>query len=189
MAVTAGFVIIGCWIFFIGYWTVTAFRQKRAAERNSFVSSLPYRAPLILGGLLLWFQRFPYPLNVTLTPDSEPAWILGAVICLFGLATAIWARWVLAGNWSSEVTFKQAHELVRTGPYHFVRHPIYTGLISMCLGTAMATGQLHSWLGVLLLCVGFWIKLKLEERLMLQHFPHDYPAYQKQVKALVPFIL
>lgn len=189
MAANAGFIIIGCWIFFIVYWTVTAFRQKRAAERSSFVSSLPYRVPLVLGGFLLWFQRFPHPLSFALTPHAEPEWILGAAICAFGLATAIWARRTLAGNWSSEVTFKQSHELIRTGPYHFVRHPIYTGLILMCLGTAIAPGQVHSWLGFLLLCVGFWIKLKQEERLMLQHFPDEYPAYQSQVKALVPFII
>jgi len=95
----------------------------------------------------------------------------------------------LGGNWSSEVALKQGHELVKTGPYRFVRHPIYTGLLLMCLGTAIVPGQLRSWLGFLLLCAGFWIKLKQEETLMLQHFPDEYPVYRRQVKVLIPFII
>lgn len=101
----------------------------------------------------------------------------------------IWARKILAGNWSSDVTLKQGHELVKAGPYRFVRHPIYTGLLLMCLGAAIDIGLLRAWLGVALVFVGFWIKLNQEETLMLRHFPDDYPTYRKQVKALVPFVI
>jgi protein-S-isoprenylcysteine O-methyltransferase len=105
------------------------------------------------------------------------------------LLVTIWSRRTLGGNWSSEVAFKQGHELVKTGPYRYARHPICTGLLLMCLGTAVAVGQFHSWLGLLILCVGFWIKLMQEESLLLQHFPTEYPVYRKQVKALVPFVI
>ena len=114
---------------------------------------------------------------------------MAVVLCALGLLVAIWARRTLAGNWSSDVTFKQGHELVKAGPYRFVRHPIYTGLLLMCLGSALDIGRLRGWLGLVLVFVGFWIKLKQEETLMLQHFPDDYPAYRKQVKALVPFVV
>jgi protein-S-isoprenylcysteine O-methyltransferase Ste14 len=113
----------------------------------------------------------------------------GAVVCVFGLLVTMWSRRTLGGNWSSEVAFKQNHELVKTGPYRFARHPIYTGLLLMCLGTAVHAGNLHSWLGLPLLGAGFWIKLKQEEAIILQHFPGEYSAYQKQVKALVPFVM
>ena len=106
---------------------------------------------------------------------------------MLGLLVTLWARWTLAGNWSSDVTFKQGHELIRRGPYRFVRHPIYTGLLMMCLGTAIEIG--HSRLAGLLVAAAFWIKLKQEERLLLRHFPDEYPAYQKQVKAIVPFLI
>jgi protein-S-isoprenylcysteine O-methyltransferase Ste14 len=188
MAAISGPIIIGCWIIFMGYWLISAFGQKAAVEKKSFLSSLPYRIPLTLGGLLLWFPRFPHPLNLALTPHTDWARILGDVVCMFGLLVTLWARRTLAANWSSEVAFKKGHELVKKGPYRFVRHPIYTGLLLMCLGTAVVVSQLQSWLGFVLLCVGFWIKLKQEETLMLQHFP-EYPAYQKQVKALVPFVI
>jgi protein-S-isoprenylcysteine O-methyltransferase len=106
-----------------------------------------------------------------------------------GLFVTLWARRTLAGNWSSDVTFKQGHELVRTGPYRFVRHPIYTGLLIMSLGTAIENGRLHCWLSIILTGIGFWIKLTQEERLLLRHFPDQYPAYRQQVKALVPFVI
>ena len=101
----------------------------------------------------------------------------------------LWARWTLGGNWSSNVTFKQGHELIKTGPYQFARHPIYSGVLTMCLGTAVEIGQFRGWLALPLMTTAFWIKLKQEERLLLRHFPAAYPAYQKQVKALVPFVI
>jgi len=182
-------IIIGCWMIFIGYWAVSAFGQKATAEQKGFLSTLTYRTPLTLGGFLLWFSGFPHPLNLVLTPHTDLAQAFGAMVCVFGLFVTIWSRRTLGGNWSSEVAFKQGHELVKTGPYRFARHPIYTGLLLMCLGTAVEVGQLHSWLGFLLLFAGFWIKLMQEEALMLRYFPNEYPAYQKQVKALVPFVI
>ena len=189
MATFSGPVIVGCWIIFLGYWLVSAFGQKPTTEQKSFLSTLIYRIPLTLGGLLLWWPKFSGPLNLALTPHTDPARVTGAVVCIFGLLVTIWSRWTLGGNWSSEVAFKRGHELVKTGPYRFARHPIYTGLLLMCLGIAVTVGRYHSWLGFLLLGLGFWIKLKQEESLMLRHFPDEYPAYLKQVKALVPFVI
>jgi protein-S-isoprenylcysteine O-methyltransferase Ste14 len=189
MAAVLNSMIIGCWIIFLGYWGISAFGQKPTVEQKGWLSTLTYRTPLTLGGSLLWYPRFPHPLNLTLTPHTDSARAFGAIVCVFGLLLAIWSRQALGGNWSSEVAFKQGHELVKTGPYRFVRHPIYTGLLLMCLGTGVEVGQLHSWLGIPLLGVGFWIKLKQEETLLLLHFPNEYPAYRKQVKALVPFVI
>jgi protein-S-isoprenylcysteine O-methyltransferase Ste14 len=135
------------------------------------------------------YPRFLPPMNELLTSRTDLMEATGLVLCVLGLFTTIWARWTLAGNWSSDVTFKQNHELIKTGPYRFVRHPIYTGLLLLCLGTAIEIGKVRFWLALPLWSVGFWIKLKQEEKLMLQHFPHDYPAYRKQVNALVPFVI
>ena len=159
------------------------------AEQKSFLSSLAYRIPLTLGGFLLWCPKFSGPLNLRLTPHTDWVRISGAVVCVLGLLVAIWARRTLGSNWSSEVAFKKGHELVKTGPYRFVRHPIYSGLLLMCLGTAIVVGRFHSWLGFLLLCIGFWLKLKQEETVMLRNFPDEYLVYKKQVKALVPFLI
>jgi protein-S-isoprenylcysteine O-methyltransferase Ste14 len=189
MATILDLVILVCWITFFVYWLVNAFRVKAIAERQSLLSALAHRIPLGLSYFLLVYRRLPSPMNLILIPRTDWMLTIGAVICAFGLFVTIWARRTLAGNWSSDVTFKQGHELVKTGPYRFVRHPIYTGLLVMCLGTAVEVGKLRCWLAILPMVVAFWIKLKQEERLMLQHFPDEYPAYQKQVKALVPFLI
>ena len=190
MAAATGLIIFSCWIIFLIYWLVSAFRQKPVAERRSFSSMVGYRAPLSLGGLLLLFPGFRHPpFTWSLTPQTDSVRIMGAAICVFGLAVTLWARSTLGANWSSEVAFKKGHELIRKGPYRFVRHPIYSGLLLMCLGSAIPVGELRSWLGFVLLVAGFWIKLRQEERLMLRHFPDQYPAYRKEVKAVVPFVI
>ena len=185
-----GKIVIGCWLIFIGYWIVSAFTAKKVAERGSFLSTLMYRLPLMIGGAMIaifrwWYQ---YPLMVIqITPDTDVTHYAGACVCVAGLAMAIWARWTLGGNWSSEVTFKQEHQLIRRGPYRFVRHPIYTGVLMMCLAQPIQFGRLHFWLGLIVIIIGLWIKLKQEEKVMLAHFP-EYSDYRKQVKALVPFV-
>jgi len=185
----AGLTIIGCWITFVVYWFVSALGQKAIAEKQNIASALAHRIPVGLGWFLLAYPRLGPPWNLMLMPRRDWALASGTVICVFGLFVTLWARWTLAGNWSSDVTFKRDHELVKTGPYRFVRHPIYTGLLVMGVGTAVTVGQLHCWVGIVITGIGFWIKLKQEERLMLRHFPDQYPAYQKEVKALVPFVI
>jgi protein-S-isoprenylcysteine O-methyltransferase Ste14 len=183
-----GLIIAGCWLAFLLYWLVSAFAVKATAERGSVASSLPYRIPVSIGAVFLALFRWHYPFNFPLTPYTFLTPWIGAVVCVLGLGIAIWSRWMLAGNWSSDVQFKQRHELVQTGPYRFVRHPIYTGILVMCLGPAIQFGRLHFWLGVLFMGIGLWIKLKQEETVMMQHFP-EYAGYRKRVKALVPFVL
>jgi protein-S-isoprenylcysteine O-methyltransferase Ste14 len=189
MSAVLNSIISPCWIIFVGYWCVSAFRLKPAVERQSVSSSMPYRVPLTLGVLLMWFPDPFYPFNLPLGPRSIPFLALGDAFCIVGLLMALWSRWKLADNWSSNVTFRKGHELIQEGPYRVVRHPIYTGLLLMCMGTAIAGANLHSYLGFLLICVGCWIKLKQEESLLLRHFPGDYPSYQHRVKALIPFLI
>lgn len=114
-------------------------------------------------------------------------WV-GAVVCVVGLGVTIWSRWTLGGNWSSDVRYKEGHQLVKTGPYRFVRHPIYSGVLLMCLGPTIQFGRLHYWLGIIIIGIGLWIKLKQEETVMLRHFP-EYSAYRKRVKTLLPFVV
>src|ERR1035441_7351510 len=189
MAAASNHIIITCWITFIVYWMIRALGTKVIAEKQSRSSALAHRIPVGLGWWMLAFPQWPPPMNSLVVSHADWMRIVGAVICIYGLWFTIWARRTLAGNWSSDVTFKQGHELIKAGPYRFVRHPIYTGLLIMSLGTAIEIGQLHCWLSIVLTGIGFWIKLSQEERLLLRHFPNEYPAYQKQVKALVPFIL
>jgi protein-S-isoprenylcysteine O-methyltransferase Ste14 len=181
-------VVIGCWLIFLGYWIVSAFKVKATVERGSFQSTLAYRLPLILGFVLIGRFRWDAHLNLSLTPESEVTRWAGAMVCVAGLIVTIWARATLGTNWSSNVQFKQDHQLVKAGPYRFVRHPIYTGILIMSSAQAIQFGRLHFWLGLLIVFIGLWIKLKQEEAVMLKHFP-EYVEYRKQVKAIVPFLV
>ena len=190
MGNSADSIILGCWVTFFVYWVTSALKVKAIAEKQSLGSVLRHRIPIGLSWFLLAFQgRLPSPLNSHFTPRTRFTQILGAAICLVGLFVTVWARRTLAGNWSSDVTFKQNHELIQAGPYRFARHPIYTGLLVMCLGTTVDVGRARTWLAVVVMLIGFWIKLRQEETLLRRHFPDAYPAYQKQVKALVPLLL
>jgi protein-S-isoprenylcysteine O-methyltransferase Ste14 len=189
MTAIPSLLIATCWLIFIAYWFANALGVKPIAERESRLSNVAHRAPVVLGWVLLAFSGLPYPLNVAVTPHTDVARAIGAGVCLLGLFGAIWARRTLAGNWSSDVTFKQGHQLVQSGPYRFVRHPIYTAILLMCLGTAIAGGSVRQWLGLVMVCIGFCIKLRREEIVMLRHFPEEYPTYRNRVKALVPFIV
>jgi protein-S-isoprenylcysteine O-methyltransferase Ste14 len=180
-------IILSCWLVLLLYWLISWFAVKATAERRSFASSLSYRIPMFIGGVLAAKFGVPYPLNIKLTPHTIWTEWIAAGVCVTGLGIAIWSRRTLADNWSSDVRFKQGHELMQTGPYRFVRHPIYTGVLLMCFTLAIQFGRLHCWLGALIIVLGVWIKLKQEETVMLQHFP-EYAAYRKRVKALVPFV-
>jgi protein-S-isoprenylcysteine O-methyltransferase Ste14 len=95
---------------------------------------------------------------------------------------------VLGGNWSAVVSFKEGHELIDRGPYHYARHPIYTGILLMLLGTAIVDGH-AIWIVVLSAAfIGLSIKARSEERLLTRHFPDAYPAYRRRVKAILPFV-
>jgi protein-S-isoprenylcysteine O-methyltransferase Ste14 len=96
---------------------------------------------------------------------------------------------VLGGNWSGRVTFKENHELIQRGPYRFVRHPIYSGLLLMVLGTAVVLNRAGPFLGFVIYFAALGVKLRQEEALMTRHFPETYPPYKARTKALIPFII
>jgi protein-S-isoprenylcysteine O-methyltransferase Ste14 len=179
--------IAACWIVFAAYWAVTALSAKPSAQRQGLAGRVLHLVT-IAAAIALMVGRWPYPLNLKMVPGGVADDLVGAGLCVSGLVGALWARRTLGGNWSSAVTFKQGHELIIRGPYNYARHPIYTGMLLMALGTALAIGRLHAGIGLVVCIVGFWIKLRQEEALMIRHFPDTYPEYKQRVKALVPFV-
>jgi protein-S-isoprenylcysteine O-methyltransferase Ste14 len=180
-----GLLILACWVLLILYWNISARSSKPAAERQGWASRLA-RVPVWLGYILL-VAAWAHPFGMVI-PHTVIAAYLGVAICAAGLFTAIWSRKTLGGDWSRDVELKQGHKLVEWGPYRFVRHPIYTSHLLMGLGTAVASDSVVGFAGLLSFFIGFWIKLKQEENLLVSHFPDEYPAYKARVKALVPFV-
>jgi protein-S-isoprenylcysteine O-methyltransferase Ste14 len=163
---------------------------KRAIYRESSTERVRYWLALVIGYfLVIKSSSLPSPLDWLVVPyTTSSAWI-GASLCVSGLVFAVWARVILGRNWSGVITLKEGHELIERGPYRVVRHPIYTGIVAMFTGTAIAIGYFGGFLGLLLVFVSFWLKLKREEDLMLKHFPDKYAAYQDRVKRIIPFLV
>lgn len=183
-------IVSACWIIFGVVWLALAQTTKRSVYRESSKERMRYWLLLVFAYFLLTRgHRFSHPLDAHLDSNNATLAWLGAALCSVGLAFALWARATLGRNWSGTVTFKEEHELIRTGPYRLVRHPIYTGLLTMFVGTSIVIGYIGGFIGALLVFASFWIKLRQEERLMLQHFPHQYPDYRQRTKCIIPFVL
>ena len=170
------------------YWIVSAARSKTTRRRESHGSRLAHVLLLTVGGVLLAWHDMPWSwLTQRLWPRSPTSSGIGVVLLAGGLAFAIWARAHLGRNWSGTVTVKEGHELIRSGPYAWVRHPIYTGLITAVLGTAIASGTVRAAIGVAVITAALARKLRTEECFMRETFPGAYERYAAEVPALIPF--
>jgi protein-S-isoprenylcysteine O-methyltransferase Ste14 len=182
------------WLAFALCWLWYARRAKAVQRRESpGLRFAKYWLPLIAAGALLgpgdWYGSGDAGLKWQWLPESDAVRLLGCVLALAGVAFAVRARQVLGENWSVAVQLKQDHELVERGPYRWVRHPIYSGLLLAFLGTAVLVGELRGLLALAIVAVSFWFKLRLEERWLGEQFGPAYADYRKRVKALVPGIL
>jgi protein-S-isoprenylcysteine O-methyltransferase Ste14 len=177
------------WIVFMAYWWYASRGAAAAERRESLKERLSYQALIWLGVVLLAWQRLGIgPLGWRLLPEDPETFVLGLGMLTAGLAFAIWARIHLGRNWSGIVTIKEDHELIRSGPYRFVRHPIYTGILFGFVGTASALGELRGFVGLAVLVLAFEIKLRREEDWLTQRFGEAYRAYRHDVKGLIPFV-
>ncbi|HSY04700.1 MAG TPA: isoprenylcysteine carboxylmethyltransferase family protein [Steroidobacteraceae bacterium] len=176
------------WLAWALYWVVSATGNKVTRRRESLGSRLAHIVPLTLGGVLLAWHAAPVGvLRDRLWPSSFTAYWIGVALIALGLAFSVWARVHLGSNWSGSVTVKEAHELIRSGPYRYVRHPIYTGLLAAVLGSAIASGTVRALLGLLIIAVALVRKSRIEERFMRETFPDEYARYRAQTPALIPF--
>jgi protein-S-isoprenylcysteine O-methyltransferase Ste14 len=178
------------WIIFVVYWRVKAADTKANQRHESAASGILRMFIFLIAIALLSIPRIPVRwLYIQLWPSGYLPFWLGAAITIAGLLFAVWARKHLGRNWSGSVTIKQDHELITTGPYAIVRHPIYTGILAGFVGMAIAISQVRGLIVVVLVLVSFWLKLRMEEKWMRSQFGETYTAYARQTAALVPYIL
>jgi protein-S-isoprenylcysteine O-methyltransferase Ste14 len=180
-------IIRALWILIILYWFLRGFTNKKTAQRESFATRFAYLTVPFLIGLAISFIP---GIQQHLFAEILPTQLAGIGLTAAGIAFAIHARIILGTNWSGTVTLKQNHELIQTGPYRWVRHPIYTGLTLAIAGSFLALNP--SPFGIActaLVALSFAIKLQAEEQLMLQQFPDQYPAYRQRVRTrFLPFV-
>ena len=177
-------VVIGIgWAVFWIYWIAVSLGVK--AGRSRWTRFAGFRVAAILIILLLLRLRVLKGHTVTHDPWLQG---IGLAIFLLGLALAVWARVYLGRNWGMPMSEKVDPELVTTGPYRTIRHPIYSGIILAMAGTAVAV-SVYWLIAVVLLGAYFVYSAVMEERYMAGLFPHAYPRYKQSTKMLVPFIL
>lgn len=178
------------WIATAAIWFLGAFTSKRTLLRQGgSYRWLELVAVVLSFSLLFNHRRFSFgPLGARFLPQFPALPWIGLAIDALGCGFAIWARFWIGRNWSSDITLKEDHELMRSGPYGIVRHPIYSGLAMAILGTAVGIGEVRGLLALALAVAAWRHKANQEERLMVQQFGAAYESYRREVKGLIPFV-
>ncbi|MGH2974019.1 MAG: methyltransferase family protein [Solirubrobacterales bacterium] len=172
--------VIVAWGLFGLYWLVAAVGAKEGSRTRHTGSP---------GLLLLTAFVLIRVFNAdSLAVHSSALRVVGLVLLGSGLGVAVWARIYLGRNWGMPMTEKNEPELVTSGPYRLVRHPIYSGLLLAIMGTALAT-NLYWLIALALIGVYFVYGARVEERLLVKSFPAAYPSYRLRTKMLIPFVL
>ncbi len=178
------------WLSWMIYWLAASRDVKVNVRRESLSSRLSHIVPLAIAVYLFSVPKVRIGfLGERFLPLADWPFWMGALLTAGGLLFTVWARVHLGRNWSGTVTIKKGHELVTSGPYAMVRHPIYTGLLLAFLGSTIALGDWRSVLAFALAAGALLHKLRVEEHWMRQQFAGEYQAYSQRVAALVPFVI
>ena len=175
------------WVIFFAYWLLAALSIKRIKSAETIGSRLSYSVPIWLGYALLLTRARPWgPLSHQIYPRSLATALIGLGLTALGIGFAMWARYTLGRNWSSKVTIKIDHELIRSGPYARVRHPIYTGILLAILGTSIAIGEWRSFLALGLVWFAFYRKARTEEKMLAQEFGERFAEHRQRTGFFIP---
>jgi protein-S-isoprenylcysteine O-methyltransferase Ste14 len=178
------------WLVFLFTWSLAALRVRPAKRVQAPLTRLVDRLLFVSAALLLFFHRSSTGfLAWRFVPAGRVVFLVGVALTWLGVAFAIWARIHLGADWSGTVAIKEGQRLVRSGPYALVRHPIYTGILLGFIGTALAIGELRGLLAVALITIACLLRIRIEERWLLEEFGAEYEQYRREVKALIPFVL
>lgn len=181
------FLLLLPWVIFLIYWIIGAFNTRPTREEESLVS----RYLVVVVEVVAYLLVFSHATEIGLLgqrfiPRTLIGALLGVLLTWLGLGLAIWARYHLAEYWSARVTIKEDHQLIRTGPYAHLRHPIYSGLILATIGTALVIGKWRCVMGLLLAVIGYFIKARKEEEMLAQQFGDAFREHQKHAGFLLP---
>jgi protein-S-isoprenylcysteine O-methyltransferase Ste14 len=185
--VTAREAALSLWVLWLVSWLIAAAWSSRTVKRASIGLQFFERVITGLGAVMLFAQPRGHDSQRWWDGDAGGAWGLTLVVAL-GLAFAWWARLRLGRLWSGSVTQKEGHRVVETGPYAIVRHPIYTGLLLSAFATAALEATWLGFAGAALVALGFYLKARLEERLLRGELGAAYDEYRRRIPMLIPFL-
>jgi protein-S-isoprenylcysteine O-methyltransferase Ste14 len=175
------------WAVFGIYWLVVA-RGGEVAEAGERSFYRPLRLMvLVVTFTLLFSERMAIGfLGRRFVQQMAPISYVGFAVTLAGLAVAVWARIHLGQYWSDKIVLKVDHQLIRSGPYAYLRHPIYSGVLLGVAGTILVIGEWRAATAFMLLLTNYWIKAKREEQMLASRFGECLRSYQKQAGFLLP---
>jgi protein-S-isoprenylcysteine O-methyltransferase Ste14 len=177
------------WIVWLISWMAASFWSAPAQRRVTTLETWTYRAAMIAGGILLSPWAGPLLAERPIWEISYTELYALAALMAAGLSLTWWARIFLGSLWSDVISRQADHQIIDTGPYAFMRHPIYGGLIIALIATAAAEGRVTGLFGATLIILGVWLKARTEERFLVREFgPKIYGAYCRRVPMLIPFL-
>ena len=179
--------VTALWTAWLLYWIVSAWGVRRNERGES--GGQRFLTALVLGcGAILIFARNPQLgiLENRFVPATNGMRVLALVLVVTGLGISVWARRHIGQFWSARVTLKAGHQLIQSGPYARVRHPIYSGIFLAMIGTALFGGKWRALLGAAVFLVGHWLKARREEALLAEQFGAEYEDDRMRTGSLLP---
>jgi protein-S-isoprenylcysteine O-methyltransferase Ste14 len=174
-------------VVFLFYWLVSAQRLKKVKQREAYVVRLVQVAFMALAYALVFNDIFGHAwLGRRFLPVSDAIGETGFAITVIGVAVAIWARSHLGENWSATVTLKEGHELIRSGPYRYVRRPICTGISLAFAGSVLAFGEFRGLISLAIAITSFYLKARKEERFLSEEFLETFNDHVRRRGMFLP---
>ncbi|HYL83430.1 MAG TPA: isoprenylcysteine carboxylmethyltransferase family protein [Candidatus Angelobacter sp.] len=175
------------WLVFLAYWIYSARKLKAIKQREPGAQRIVYLVVMMCAYTLLFSDGFNFgPLQRRIVPNSALLGICGVVLSVLGVGLAIWARKHLGENWSATVTLKKDHELIRSGPYRQVRHPIYSGMLLAMIGVVLVLGEIRGLAGFVVAAASFYFKARKEERFLAAEFGPAFAEHTRRTGMFLP---
>jgi len=187
MKPASGIWIAAPWLIFMAYWLIAGLRTNQTARQEPVSERLARLIVMIIAFLLLYEKESVLGLlNRRFVPPADWIFALGSALSFLGVGFAIWARYHIGKYWSSTVSLREGHELIRTGPYARIRHPIYTGMLLAVFGTALAVGRYRALFAFVIVLLGFIWKSKREEALLAGQFGAKFEEHRRHTGFFLP---
>ena len=181
------YLIEGPWMVFVVYWGVGALKTRKTVSKEPFASRYGILLLEVAGFVLIFSDWIDFGfLARHILPRTYALAVTGVVLTWIGIALALWARWHLGQYWSARITLKEDHQLIRTGPYTHLRHPIYSGIILAAIGGALAIDHWRCVVGVALILLGYSVKARREESVLSRQFGDAFQEHCQRTGFLLP---
>jgi protein-S-isoprenylcysteine O-methyltransferase Ste14 len=176
------------WTIWAVWWLAMAFFSKSTKRRESVGQRIEHLVPAILGFTLIFREGFGGSWLARPIISANPLLLcLCVMVAILGLLFSAWARLILGSNWSGTVTIKTNHQLIRRGPYRWIRHPIYTGMLAALLATALIQGLLSGVIGFAFVLLALYRKARREESFLSQEFGEGFSEHRQHTGMFLPW--